>query len=659
MVNLQVTWTPFKDAESGIGFYVWSVGTSPCGTQLGSAQVNGLKVSAHRKTTLLNGMPHYVCVYGFNGAGAYSLLVSAAIHYDSTAPDAGLVAFGAPGAQDETEITTLVGGAAPRVVTTGAVCAFWTGFVDVDSGIHSFSISVQSGPSVNSTVLALGNIVVPTTTDRGDEFSKVHRYCWTEAVWRKTWFNQSVYARVVAVNSLGMRSNSVMSNLLALESDATALTCSDMTVTRVRKVPKRPKTYTIHVQWSACTAPSGVQAYAVGHAQAGDNVSAVKQWTPAFVSLGTSLELQVPTGADRVRVFVRATSAAGHTLSLSRVVDVDTQPPTVLKFKVGCDTKANIFDAGTAYRVQKTPSRACVAWEASDVGSNGDVDVVNLLIGSSPGGQQIMTRTQVESKGVVDINAPGLGHDGATYYATLQLVDATGNTRIVISDEVVVDASPPVISRMTTAAGLTSVGSDTAMVLPSRDACFQVEVVEAHSAAYSTTVEIRTSVSPKKLLGTATSVGSSQVCLGGGVRLQSGKTYDVTAVATNLAGVVSAPTHAKCLLDSLPPLNGWVRFAPVLRSDPLDPDRPVSGPHTREPPSASAVEPVAFQSDTQSLVLWLHPFSAASGMVSSAYALAIVPLKAGEHVSTIDMKAVATGAEKIALEGLVEGKVRI
>ena len=634
-VVLEVTWSEFEDAESGMKTYAWSIATSPCGNQLGAAHATSLELSFKHKLALKDGMPYFVCVYGFNHAGAFSLLVSASLSYDASPPHAGLVAFGAPG---ESDITTLTGGHAPRFITEGKLCVFWIGFADADSGIRFFNVSVHSGEDVTSPTVVSDRISVSGGEDDKDEFQTVYRRCWEETIWRNNWPRKDlVYARVFATNAVGMLSTSVISNALALEATG-SVACSKLNITSVTQVAGST-THVARVEWSPCTAASGIKAYYIGYAQAGTDASAVNEWKHAFLRVTQSLEMQLRAKTKKVTIFLNATSTAGNINVISRTVQMETQPPAV-QYEVGCNS-TKLKD----HRVQKTASRACVSWKSFDK----KLKQVRFMIGSFPGGQEIHAGVQAGSHGKINYDAPALDHDGATYYVTLQLTDASGNVITVSCGKVVIDTSPPVITRVAT----TREPIGDVLLLPSKetDACFQVDVVEAHSDGYRISIEIRDGA---RLLSMLTSINSPKICLGTDNELVSGKTYAITVVATNQADVDSEPMKLRFLLDSMPPHGGWIKIAPVFREVSHDPDRRVSGELSLKPPTLDARFD-QFQSGTRSLVLWLNPFTAASGMIDSEYAVAVVPLNPGEF--NIDMNTALAEAEKIVLEDLPRSKV--
>ena len=486
----------------------------------------------------------------------------------------------------------------------------------------------------------------PVSTDSadsgvsGDEFQTVYRKCWEESEWTKSWPKKDlVYARVFAANTPEMLSKTVLSNALALE-NAGSVVCSDVNATSLTQVPGS-RSYIARVQWSPCTAPSGVQGYDIGYVQAGKNESAVKEWDHAFLRSTQSLEMQLPADTKQVTVFLKATSTAGNSNVVSHTMQMDTQPPAV-EYTVGCDSNSKKLKG---HIVQKAKARACVTYKSLDA----DLKSIRYKIGSSPGGQEIQASTLGRSSDSIDISVSALQHDGDAYYVTLQLADNSDNTQIIECEKVVLDASPPIIDRVTTA--LDPLGDVLLLSSKESDACFQVDVVEAHSVGYNVSVEISDGA---KVVDTLTSVNSPKVCLKEDNQLVSGNTYNIVVVATNQAGLASEPKKLRFLLDSSPPTGGYVRIAPVLRSAPHDPNRPVSGEISKEPPAASTGR---YQSDTRSLVLWLNPFSAASGMLASEYAVAVVPLDPGKF--TVDTDAARADAEKIALEDLPQAKVWI
>ena len=641
-VIFEVTWSKFEDAESGMKTYAPLIATSPCANQLETAPLPSIELSFKHQVTLKDGMPYFVCVYGFNHAGAFEVLVSASLSYDASPPHAGLVAFGAP---SESTITKFTGGDALRVITKGKLCVYWTGFADADSGIRLFKVTVQSGRDVTSPAVVSETIFVSNEKYDSDEFQTVHAKCWEETTWGQWPKHDRLYARIVATNAVDMKSANVISNELALEATG-SVTCSNLDVTSVTQVPGTgDTTHVARVEWSQCTAASGIRGYDIGYAY---DTSAKIRWKRAFLRVTQSLEMSLPAQTKEVTFYLRATSMADNSNEISRPVSIDTQAFAV-QYKVGCDVNSKTL---TDYWVQKTASRACVTWTSSDK----NLKQVRVMIGSVPGGHDIHEGVQAGSQGNLNYETSALGYDGSKYYVTLQLTDSSDNIRTVACTKVactkvVIDTSPPDITRVAT----TREPIGDVLLLPSKqsDACFQVDVVETHSVGYRISVEIRDG---GNLLRTLKSVNDREICLDEDIPLVSGKTYDIIVVATNQADVASEPMRRRFLLDSQPPRDGWVKFAPVFRAAPDDPDRPVSGELSQTPPNANDNFD-QFQSDTKSLVLWLNPFTAASGMSDREYVVAVVPLNRGELAIDMNMSRAEDLYEKVVMEDLLQSAV--
>ncbi|MHB9035641.1 MAG: beta-alanine-activating enzyme beta-propeller domain-containing protein [Armatimonadota bacterium] len=472
--SLHATWTAVTSI-SGVSGYEYSIGTSAGGTNVKAWTNVGLATSVTASDlTLTNGGRYYINVRALNSVGRAGAAGSSdGITVDTTPPTT-------PTVTDDGAWTS----------SSGILTANWS-CSDPESGIVEYKYAVGTSAGGTDTRGWTSAGTQTSATIIGLNLVSGGRY----------------YISVKAKNGAGVESAAGSSDGITV--DQTPPTTPVVT---------DDGNYTIdatklHVTWSASDPQSGVVKYefSVGSsAGAGDIVS----WTSA----GTTTERTI-TGLSlvsgiRYYVNVRATNAANGVSAVgsSDGIYVESTPPTI----------PVVIDDG-AFTTNTTTIHA--TWSAQDPETG--VSSYQYSIGTAPGLADLVAWTNAAL--ATSINRTDLVlNQGVTYYVNVKATNGIGLVSAVgSSDGLKVDTTPPDIATVTDHGEYTSDNTQLVVVLGSAD---------AESGIVSYECAVGTTPGGTDIVGWQ-SAGVGPEAIIGGLAMEDGVTYYVSARATNGAGL--------------------------------------------------------------------------------------------------------------------------
>lgn len=390
--SLHAAWTAI-DAESGIGGYQYSIGTTPGGTNVVGWTDAGTATSVTRTgLSLVTGTTYYINVKARNTGGLWSDVGSSdGITVDATPPS-----------------TPIVIDAGEFFSTATLISASWSS-ADGESGVQKYEYSI--GTSAGAT-----NIL--NWTDAGTNTqAEVTGLSLTNGV--------KYYVNVRAVNGALLASAVGSSDGITLDTTAppTPTVTDDGAFTASASQ--------IHASWSSSDPESGIKSYkyAIGTAPGG---AGVVGWTDVGTNTSvtrTGLSL-VDKGTYYVSVIAVNRANGESVVGSSDGITVDATPPA----------QPAVTDDG-AYTADNASLHA--TWSSQDAESG--LDRYEYSIGTSAGATDVVTWADAGLQ--TSVTRTGLSLiDGHTYYVnvraynTVGLVGPVGSSNGIIVDSV----TPPV-----------------------------------------------------------------------------------------------------------------------------------------------------------------------------------------------------------------------
>ena len=417
-------WEDVQDLDSGISRNEYCVGTTPLGCQIRGMTDNGQNKSFACGDCHVNpGERVFVTVRVTNGAGLTVLRSSDGMLLDDSPPIMGDVISGSDAGDREMKTALM----------NWNVSATWFGAEDRESGLESCQWAILSEDG--EEIMKLETSVNITYGSK-----QVLR---TEQVYEKLPFNTTTiyYNVITCTNKAGLTSSSRSSGFqVASVWPVPAL---------VRDGPTQDLMYVastkrVRANWDPFEAnamdPVVEYAYAVGSGAGQEDIH-------RFTSVGLSTrvdallrpdvpELDVLALGHKYYVTVRATSSSGlSSTSSSDGFVVDTSPPDEFEIRVV-----------HAVTEQESPAiDVTVSWDGVTDQESG-ITQVEYCIGTTPvtcahGADDALSSTSV----TIHSFRP---EEQAVYYVTVAATNGAGLTRVMSSDKLAYDTTPPLPGRV-------------------------------------------------------------------------------------------------------------------------------------------------------------------------------------------------------------------
>lgn len=592
--QLHAAWSSV-DAESGIGRYEYSIGTTPGGTSIAAWTDAGANASVTRTgLSLMQGATYYISVRAYNKVGLVSQVGSSdGIMVDTAAPPAPTVT------DDGTYTASLTSLHATwtTVTSTSGVASYeysigtgmgatnikdWTS-VGMDTGVTDTSLTLYNGTTyyinvrARNTVGKAGHIgssdgitvdttapTVPVVTDEGTYTSSNHLLFGTwSASDPESEIAEYFYAVGTTPNgtdirgwtSAGAQTSVVITSLPLVDGKkyyisakarnsagmgSSAGTSDGITVDVTP--PSTPVVtddgnYTmdannLHAKWSASDAQSGIAKYEYSIGTAAGGTDVIN-WTDA----GTATELTIQNlgllPGLKYYINVRATNGAKAVSGVgsSDGIFVESTPPTT---PVVIDDSDYTRDTGHLH----------ATWTSEDPETG--VSGFEYSIGTSAGDTSVVPWTSVGTDTSMDKTSLGL-QQGVTYYINVRATNGIGMvSEVGSSDGLTVDNTPPSATTVTDDGTYTADNTQLHALLDATDA---ESGVAKYECAVGTTPG-GTDIAPWQDAGPGPDVYVT------GLQLIDGVIYYISARATNGAGITGeAGTSDGIKVDSTLPVN--------------------------------------------------------------------------------------------------------
>ncbi|XP_066298079.1 uncharacterized protein [Branchiostoma lanceolatum] len=426
------SWKDLHDEESGIGFYLWGVGTS-----VGADDIVSFHELPHTQhaacaelnRTLQHGGTYYSTLVAFNlGHAAKNVSVSSdGVLYDATPPEEGWVKDGLDPNHDVTYSSE-----------TASVSALWEDFRDPESDIADYEVTVWRKHSNNGNSSAdTAPHVIHEATSVGKEANSIN--------WHHFHLHDGDFVYVVVNASNGAGS------VVVTESDGFTLDTSAPEMRFIgdgsqpgTDLQYSPSTTDLSVNWEFDDVESGIDHYklAVFQYHGGSRLQIYpaqkNNWVTVEGSAAgwtSSAPLTLVPGA-RYSVRVSAVNGAGLTTTHDTDgVIIDPTPPSNLYVAVDV-MPGELEELHDGYVLHTDLSAILVSWRATDGESK--VMAYWAALGTSPGGKDVMPFENMGADRSAYINNLQLQlYDEATgspvYYVTVKAQNGAG----AISTEVV------------------------------------------------------------------------------------------------------------------------------------------------------------------------------------------------------------------------------
>ena len=501
LTTVSAHWSPFTEPDSRIDHYEWCVGTSPgrgdvvaChdvglalsatahfggdaldyhldalvgatfGPDVAAAAVaqGGVTPDGFLSPAALDTIPedfrprlanYYSTVTAVNEVGLRTTSYSDGVRVDVEPPVVGVVLDSSSEFVDDVSVQT----------SDTTLWASWLGFVEYQTSIVHFELSVGTTPGDNDVVDA---VVVPASTTA----KVLHGLDLTTGT--------TYFVTVTAVDEAGWRSSNTSSGVLVDATPPVMEWVTDYDPAAEPELAERSVRTTgqggnVTLSWSAVDDESGVDFYEVQLCapllqHSADTEDCPLAWTN--VGLRTHIDLIAPDLASGVRYVatVRATSRAGLASTASSAgFMVDTTPP-VAGTVTAVDPMAALdllsaYGPGEAVPTLPVHSRQgtweliAAQWHGfSDAESS--IDSFSMCVGSSPMGQDLVPCHNVGRVFMAVVNASSasafaglddieLRADRGNFtscYVTVIAHSGANLTSSAVSEAIQVDASPPV-----------------------------------------------------------------------------------------------------------------------------------------------------------------------------------------------------------------------
>ena len=411
--GIYVTWEDFKELESELWYYKWSIGTSRCGTQIQPLINIGLSRTANTTgsdVTLRPGVSYYVTVMARNRADLVSRACSPPMIFDDTPPYPGTVKVRSSKDEQKSYFNY-----------DEEVYVEWEGFQDVESGIAVYVIHLKHGDrTIFNYTKRPGNVSMRSLIP---------------AI--KLLPNQTYRVQITCINNAGLPS-SVQSQEFTLDSTPPIYTGKASELPR-RRFESDPQSFT--VTWEPfidSESPEVVYEIGIGAKALHDDVQPFTRNGLAREFKNRELKLE---HGKTYYVTVRAVNAAGLNTSLiAEELTIDQTPPSG---QHGCVKDGLSGDDIDFISLNDSVSARWASIQDSESG----IKKVEYCVGSKPYNCVIKPFTYIyRNKSFVcsDCNRQA----GMNLFARFRVTNAAGLSRTFTSDGVTVDTSPPQIGRV-------------------------------------------------------------------------------------------------------------------------------------------------------------------------------------------------------------------
>ncbi|KAK3101031.1 hypothetical protein FSP39_000383, partial [Pinctada imbricata] len=415
--EIEACWTNlFRDIESGIDSYEWSIGSEPGYDDIMTFTKVTDDCASNNINNPLNlqeGHAYYISVKAYNNAGLMSLATSWAYVVDTSPPIAGHVYDGMSsnleGRKDVDFQTDM-----------SYISAFWEGFHDSHSAIQEYYVSIGTCPGCMNS---LDNQAVGMVTELN--LTEVHFGA-----------GLTYYTTVKACNTADMCTSVTSDGVIMDISPPTMGVVQDGTTSNDIEY-QSVQTY-IGAKWYGFVDPqSGMYKYQwrVGTTPGGDDLMAPVDIHLTQVTAKPNLNISLPEG-NRIYITVRGFNKAGlYTDATSDGFLIDTSTPAI----TSGPTFSSLFSAtGDAQFFRNTIK---VEWTVRDDQSY--IERQYLSIKSHRGGEFNLASTSVNgiSRDFVlsDLNL----NDGVTYYVQLLSCNGAQICSTATSSGLLMDSTPP------------------------------------------------------------------------------------------------------------------------------------------------------------------------------------------------------------------------
>ncbi|CAG2234222.1 unnamed protein product [Mytilus edulis] len=410
----------FIDVQSGLDYYLWSVGSQPgytdMMTYIKTTDECGI-TDKNNPLSLLDGHSYYINVRAFNKAGLSSVATSWAFELDTTPPTPGHVYDG-----DKDKMTGSVKDIDYQTETK-VLHAHWEGFHESHSTIKDYYVSIGTCPQCEDI---LGQQAIGIAY----EFTLENTHLGT---------GLRYYTTVTACNTAEMCTTVTSDGVIIDNSPPTTGTVQDGTGYYDTEYQSL-KNY-ISAKWYGFDdAQSGLEKYEwrvgtkPGYSDIVPTIELHLTETAALLD-SSSYNLSLPINT-RMYITVRAYNKAGlWSESSSSGFSVDDTPPVLSKVT----TFSNDFGITDLTQIYRTTMK--VEWEVEDAESF--IKRQYLSIKSHIGGEFMLSSQPVNGIARSYVFTGLDLHDGVTYYVTLI---SCNSADICISDTsqgMFVDSTPP------------------------------------------------------------------------------------------------------------------------------------------------------------------------------------------------------------------------
>ncbi|VDI61828.1 polycystin 2 [Mytilus galloprovincialis] len=410
----------FMDVQSGLDYYLWSVGSQPgytdMMTYIKTTDECGI-TDKNNPLSLLDGHSYYINVRAFNKAGLSSVATSWAFELDTTPPTPGHVYDG-----DKDLVTGSIKDIDYQIKTK-VLHAHWEGFHESHSTIKDYYVSIGTCPQCEDI---LGQQAIGIAY----EFTLENTHLGT---------GLRYYTTVTACNTAEMCTTVTSDGVIIDNSPPTPGTVQDGTGYYDTEYQSL-KNY-ISAKWYGFDdAQSGLEKYEwrVGTKPGnGDIIPTIELHLTETAALldSSSYNLSLPINT-RMYITVRAYNKAGlWSESSSSGFSVDDTPPVLSKVT----TFSNDFGITDLTQIYRTTMK--VEWEVEDTESF--IKRQYLSIKSHIGGEFMLSSQPVNGIARSYVFTGLDLHDGVTYYVTLITCNSADICISDTSQGMFVDSTPP------------------------------------------------------------------------------------------------------------------------------------------------------------------------------------------------------------------------
>ncbi|XP_076117799.1 uncharacterized protein LOC143085385 [Mytilus galloprovincialis] len=410
----------FMDVQSGLDYYLWSVGSQPgytdMMTYIKTTDECGI-TDKNNPLSLLDGHSYYINVRAFNKAGLSSVATSWAFELDTTPPTPGHVYDG-----DKDQVTGSIKDIDYQIETK-VLHAHWEGFHESHSTIKDYYVSIGTCPQCEDI---LGQQAIGIAY----EFTLENTHLGT---------GLRYYTTVTACNTAEMCTTVTSDGVIIDNSPPTPGTVQDGTGYYDTEYQSL-KNY-ISAKWYGFDdAQSGLEKYEwrvgtkPGYSDIVPTIELHLTETAALLD-SSSYNLSLPINT-RMYITVRAYNKAGlWSESSSSGFSVDDTPPVLSKVT----TFSNDFGITVLTQIYRTTMK--VEWEVEDAESF--IKRQYLSIKSHIGGEFMLSSQPVNGIARSYVFTGLDLHDGVTYYVTLITCNSADICISDTSQGMFVDSTPP------------------------------------------------------------------------------------------------------------------------------------------------------------------------------------------------------------------------